>query len=130
MFISNEERTYLKKELGVLERDKDLPPTPFKEILTSIPVWAIIISQSGIDFSFYVMTTDLPKYMSDVMRFNVEQNGLYSSLPQILNFFSSMAFGFLSDVCINKKYLSVKNTRKIFTTTGEKKCWNKISYVI
>ena len=58
--------------------------------------------------------------MSDVMRFNVEQNGLYSSLPQVLNFFSSMAFGLLSDVCINKKYLSVKNTRKIFTTTGEK----------
>lgn len=108
----------MKNEIGVLERDTNLPTTPFKEILTSVPVWAIIISQTGMDFSFYVMTTDLPKYLSDVMRFDVEKNGLYSSLPQILNFFTAMGFGVLSDFCINKRYLSVRNTRKFFTTTG------------
>lgn len=119
-FITVKEKNYLLKEIGVLERDSSLPSTPFKAILTSVPVWAIIISQTGIDFSFYVMTTDLPKYFSDVMRIDVESNGLYSSLPQILNFFSAMAFGFLSDICINKEYLSVKNTRRFFTTTGDK----------
>jgi MFS transporter, ACS family, solute carrier family 17 (sodium-dependent inorganic phosphate cotransporter), other len=108
------------REIGVLERDVNLPSTPFRAILTSVPVWAIIISQTGIDFSFYIMTTDLPKYLADVMRIDVERNGLYSSLPQVLNFFSAMAFGVLSDICINKKYLSVKNTRRIFTTTGNK----------
>jgi hypothetical protein len=86
-----------------------------------VPVWAIIISQTGIDFSFYVMTTDLPKYFNDVMRIDVDKNGLYSSLPQVLNFFSAMAFGVLSDVCINKRYLSVRNTRRFFTTAGELK---------
>lgn len=102
----------------MLQRDVDLPLAPYKAILTSVPVWAIIISQTGCDFSFYVMTTDLPKYLSDVMRFDVEKNGLYSSLPQILNFFSSIGFGILSDICINRKYLSVKNTRRFFTTSG------------
>jgi len=126
-FISSEEKSYLRREIGVLERDVNLPSTPFRAILTSLPVWAIIISQTGIDFSFYVMTTDLPKYLSDVMRFDVEKNGLYSSLPQVLNFFSAMAFGLLSDVCINKQYLSVKNTRRIFTTAGEKQEWKKVS---
>jgi hypothetical protein len=108
----------LRKEIGVLERDTTLPSTPFKKILTSVPVWAIIISQTGMDFSFYVMTTDLPKYFADIMRIDVERNGLYSSLPQVLNFFSAMAFGLLSDICINNEYLSVKNTRRFFTTTG------------
>lgn len=65
------------------------------------------------------MTTDLPKYLSDVMRIDVEKNGLYSSLPQVLNFFSAMIFGVLSDVCINKGLLSVKNTRRFFTTAGK-----------
>lgn len=120
-FITVKEKNYLRKEIGVLERDTSLPTTPFKAILTSVPVWAIIISQTGIDFSFYVMTTDLPKYFSDVMRIDVERNGLYSSLPQILNFFSAMAFGVLSDICINKEYLSVRNTRRIFTTTGDER---------
>jgi MFS transporter, ACS family, solute carrier family 17 (sodium-dependent inorganic phosphate cotransporter), other len=108
----------LRREIGELERDVNLPSTPFKSILTSLPVWAIIISQTGMDFSFYIMTTDLPKYFHDVMRMDVESNGLYSSLPQIMNFFSAMAFGVLSDICINKEYLSVKNTRRIFTTIG------------
>lgn len=75
------------------------------------------------------MTTDLPKYFSDVMRIDVERNGLYSSLPQVLNFFSAMAFGLLSDICINKEYLSVKNTRRIFTTAGEKEIKNKFKIV-
>lgn len=117
-FISEKEKSYLQTEIGMLHRDVDLPLAPYKAILTSVPVWAIIISQTGIDFSFYVMTTDLPKYLNDVMRFDVEKNGLYSSLPQILNFFSAMGFGLLSDICINKNYLSVKNTRRFFTTTG------------
>lgn len=104
--------------MGVLERDKHLPPTPFWAIITNVPVIAIIISQLGIDFSFYVMTTDLPKYLSDVMQFDVEKNGLYSSLPQVLNFFAALFFGFMSDLCINRSYLSVKNTRKLFTTIG------------
>lgn len=120
-FITEDEKNYLRKEIGVLERDTNLPPTPFKAILTSLPVWAVIISQTGIDFSFYVMTTDLPKYLADVMRIDVEKNGLYSSLPQILNFFTAMGFGLLSDICINKKYLSVRNTRRFFTTTGNLK---------
>lgn len=118
-FITEQEKNYLRKEIGVLERDTSLPSTPFKAILTSVPVWAIIISQTGMDFSFYVMTTDLPKYFSDVMRFDVEKNGLYNSLPQMLNFFSAMGFGLISDICINKEYLSVRNTRRVFTSTGE-----------
>ena len=122
-FITEKEKNYLRKEIGVLERDSSLPSTPFRAILTSVPVWAIIISQTGMDFSFYVMTTDLPKYFSDVMRFDVEKNGLYSSLPQVLNFFSAMGFGLISDICINKQYLSVRNTRRLFTTTGENICF-------
>ncbi|XP_037051081.1 putative inorganic phosphate cotransporter [Bradysia coprophila] len=117
-FISEKEKAYLQQEIGTLRRDVDLPLAPYRAILTSVPVWAIIISQTGIDFSFYVMTTDLPKYLSDVMRFDVEKNGLYSSLPQVLNFFSAMGFGVLSDICINRKILSVRNTRRYFTTAG------------
>lgn len=126
-FITDKEKIYLQKEIGMLRRDEDLPLAPYKAILTSVPVWAIIISQTGMDFSFYVMTTDLPKYMSDVMRFDVERNGLYSSLPQVLNFFSAMGFGVLSDICINRKYLSVRNTRRFFTTSGKIKCSTNVS---
>lgn len=44
-YISNEEREYLKTEIGQLKRSDDLPPTPWTRILTNGPIWAFIIVQ-------------------------------------------------------------------------------------
>lgn len=44
-FISDKEKDFLKKELGQLERDKTLPPTPWRAILTSIPMMALVCAQ-------------------------------------------------------------------------------------
>lgn len=44
-FISDKEQAYLAEELKHLKRKKDLPPTPWKAILTSAPVWALIAAQ-------------------------------------------------------------------------------------
>lgn len=49
---------------------QDLGPMPWKAILTSVPVWALIIGEIGHDWGLYTMVTDLPKYMSDVIKFN------------------------------------------------------------
>lgn len=44
-FISTEERNYLKAELGQIKRHKNLPSTPWKSVLTSVPVLALICGQ-------------------------------------------------------------------------------------
>lgn len=46
-FISEKEKDHLKKELGQLERDKNLPPTPWRAILTSVPMLALVCAQVG-----------------------------------------------------------------------------------
>lgn len=46
-YISKEEREYLKAEMGQLKRHDDLPSTPWREILTSVPVLAYICAQVG-----------------------------------------------------------------------------------
>ncbi|KAJ6646401.1 putative inorganic phosphate cotransporter [Pseudolycoriella hygida] len=114
-FISDKEKDFLKKELGQLERDKTLPPTPWKAILTSVPMMALVCAQIGHDWGFYVMVTDLPKYMADVLRFTISENGLYSSLPYLLMWIVSISTGFLSDFLIVRNYLSITNARKVFT---------------
>lgn len=43
--ISREEREYLETEMGQLKRHKDLPLTPWKSILTSVPILAFICAQ-------------------------------------------------------------------------------------
>lgn len=65
------------------------------------------------------MVTDLPKYMADVLRFSISQNGLYSSLPYLLMWIVSISTGFLSDWLIVRNYLSITNARKVFTAVGK-----------
>jgi ACS family sodium-dependent inorganic phosphate cotransporter len=118
-FISDQEKAYLEKEMGQLTRDNTLPPTPWKYILTSIPMLVLICAQIGHDFGFYIMVTDLPKYMNDVLRFPIKENGLYSSLPYLCMWIVSVSTGFLGDWIVTHKYVSITNSRKLFTTIGQ-----------
>lgn len=117
-YISEKEKDYLRQELGQLERDKTLPPTPWRMILTSAPMISLVICQIGHDFGYFSMVTDLPKYMADVLRFNIKENGAYTSYPYVLMWFVSLGSGVLSDWVITKGYITVTNSRKLFTTVG------------
>lgn len=117
-YISEKEKDYLRTEMGQLERDKNLPPTPWRMILTSAPMISLVICQIGHDFGYFSMVTDLPKYMADVLRFNIKENGAYTSYPYVLMWFVSLGSGVLSDWVITKGYISVTNSRKLFTTVG------------
>lgn len=60
-FINDQEKEYLKNEMGSLSRDKTLAPTPWVAIVTNPPFLSLIGAQIGHDFGFYIMATDLPK---------------------------------------------------------------------
>lgn len=60
-FIKESEKEYLRQEIGSLQRNADLPPTPWKAMLTSVPMIALIIAQIGHDFGYLTMSADLPK---------------------------------------------------------------------
>ncbi|KAL1452530.1 hypothetical protein WDU94_006753 [Cyamophila willieti] len=70
-WISQKEKDYLEKELGGLSRRKDLPPTPWRDIAMSPPVIALVVAQLGHDWGLFTISTDLPKYMHSVLKFNV-----------------------------------------------------------
>ncbi|XP_039429753.1 putative inorganic phosphate cotransporter isoform X1 [Culex pipiens pallens] len=115
-FISDKEKAYLKQEMGVLSRDKTLPPTPWRHILTSVPMIGLVCAQIGHDWGFFIMVTDLPKYMSDVLRFSIKDNGLYSSLPYLLMWIVALSTGVLSDWLISTGRMTITFGRKLFTT--------------
>lgn len=43
-FITEKECNYLKREMGQIKRNNDLPPTPWRSILTSVPVFAFTVA--------------------------------------------------------------------------------------
>ncbi|KRT78187.1 membrane transporter [Oryctes borbonicus] len=64
------------------------------------------------------MVTDLPIYMSDVLKFNVNENGVWSSVPYICMWIVSMSSGWFCDWLIMKQYMTVTFARKFFTTVA------------
>ncbi|XP_018804536.1 PREDICTED: putative inorganic phosphate cotransporter [Bactrocera latifrons] len=114
-FIKPSEKEYLTKHMGSIGRNKNLPPTPWRAILTSLPMWALISAQIGHDWGFYIMVTDLPKYMADVMQFSIKANGLYSSLPYAMMWIFSLGSGFVGDWLISRKIMNITNVRKMMT---------------
>ncbi|SPP81431.1 putative inorganic phosphate cotransporter [Drosophila guanche] len=114
-FIKPSEREYLAKEIGTIGRNENLPPTPWKAILTNLPMFALVSAQIGHDWGFYIMVTDLPKYMADVLQFSIKANGLYSSLPYVMMWIVSVGSGFVADWMIRRGIMSTTNTRKVMT---------------
>lgn len=91
---------------------------PFRHIITSPAVIALIFAQLGHNFGFFIIVTDLPKYMNDVLKFSIKENGLYSSLPYVCMWVVAQSTGFLSDWLIVKNHMSITNVRKLFTAIG------------
>lgn len=65
------------------------------------------------------IVTDLPKYMTDVMRFNIKDTGMLAALPYFVMWVTAFAFGTICDLCIKKNLISIKNSRKLYTTIGD-----------
>lgn len=75
-----------------------------------------VIAQIGHGIGYFTVVTDLPKYMSDVLKFNVKENGFYSSLPYVAMWICTMIFSVVSDWSFSKGYIGITNSRKLFTT--------------
>ncbi len=48
---------------------------PWSGILTSAPVWAIVVAHSGNNFGFYLLLTEMPTYLRTILGFPIEEVG-------------------------------------------------------
>lgn len=115
-YITEKEKDYLMKELKQLSRDQTIQKVPWKSILTSMPMIALVTAQIGHGIGYFTVVTDLPKYFSDVLKYNIKDNGFYSSLPYVAMWISTMIFSVISDWCVNRQFLGITNSRKLYTT--------------
>ncbi|XP_074036873.1 putative inorganic phosphate cotransporter isoform X2 [Leptinotarsa decemlineata] len=114
--ITDLEKDYISKSLG--NENKEKTPAPWKAILTSLPVWAIVITHIGQTWGYTTLITQIPNYMNKVMKFDIKSNGLLSAAPYLGFFFITGICGVLADYVINKAIFSISTTRKIFTASA------------
>ncbi|KAJ2946185.1 hypothetical protein O0L34_g5119 [Tuta absoluta] len=133
-FISDAEKKFLNENVDSLIKastQKRLDPVPWNALLRSVPLWALIIAGIGHDWGYFTMVTDLPKYMTDVLKFNIKTAGLLSAMPYVAMWIASFFFGLMCDFFIKKGWHNIKNARKIYTTiaaTGPGICIIMASY--
>ncbi|KAL0099190.1 hypothetical protein PUN28_020042 [Cardiocondyla obscurior] len=114
-FISEKEVKFLHERMNEHTHTKP-PPVPWRHLLSSTPVWALIAAQVGHDWGFFTLVTDLPKYMSSVLKYSIKINGYVSALPYLVMWFSSIGSSWLADWMIVKGVMSRTNVRKLGTT--------------
>ncbi|CAG7816241.1 unnamed protein product [Allacma fusca] len=113
--ISPEELAYIEGSIGEQCSGKHVP-TPWRAILTSVPVWAILIAHVGEDYGLYTLLTELPTYMKTVLHFNIRENSWMSALPQLVRWLFSIVLTYFADYLIHKKILRVVTVRKLCNT--------------
>jgi len=82
--MSTAEREYWQRIRITETRDLSvLPPTPWRKILTSLPVWALAVAYFAEDWGYYTVVTCIPLFIHDVLGFNMLTNGVVSGRPSI-----------------------------------------------
>ncbi|XP_031630362.1 putative inorganic phosphate cotransporter [Contarinia nasturtii] len=124
-FITDYEKTYLLDELGQQQqissadkKRKQTKRTPWRQILTNVPFIALILCQVSHEWAFCIIVLNLPKYMNDVLHFSIQDNGIYSSIPQVIKLIMALATGAISDWIIAADHLTITSGRRIFVAVA------------
>lgn len=90
---------------------------PWAQLLSKVPVWAIIINHFCSNWGFYVLLTWLPTYFTQALGVDLSQVGLYTILPWLAMFLMANVAGWVADKLIESG-LSVTFVRKLMQTIG------------
>jgi len=114
--ISAGERQYINTSLGKGTRPA-IPPTPWRHIFTSVPVWALIWTHACFNWTFYTLLTETPSYLADILHFDIAENGFISALPYLMEWIIIVLGGMVADH-LRRQYLSTRIVRRLFNSAG------------
>ncbi|XP_066153396.1 putative inorganic phosphate cotransporter isoform X2 [Euwallacea fornicatus] len=114
-YMSIEERVYIESSLNAVPQPAP-PPTPWRAILTSTPVWAIVVANSGQNWGYSALLTEIPNYLSNVGGVKIEDSAYLATAPYLALFILGLFFGPLTDFLVLRNILSIRNARKLMNS--------------
>uniref|UniRef100_A0A2P2J7Y8 Major facilitator superfamily (MFS) profile domain-containing protein n=1 Tax=Rhizophora mucronata TaxID=61149 RepID=A0A2P2J7Y8_RHIMU len=91
---------------------------PWKRIIVSLPIWAIVVNNFTFHYALYVLMNWLPTYFEQGLQLSLQEMGSSKMLPYLNMFVFSNIGGVVADHLITKRILSVTRTRKFLNTVG------------
>ncbi|XP_060523968.1 putative inorganic phosphate cotransporter [Cylas formicarius] len=114
--ISKEEQRYIELSLGQQHDSEGSPP--WMKIFMCIHFWAIVVANIGNAWGYNMLITEIPTYLTKVMKFDIKSNGVVNAIPPAVGMVSGIAFGQFADFLSEKKKLTTLNARRIFHVFG------------
>lgn len=94
------------------------PKIPWKRIIFSLPIWAIVVNNFTFHYALYVLMNWLPTYFELGLNRSLEEMGSSKMIPYLNMFLFSNIGGLIADHLITRRFLSVTKTRKLLNTLG------------
>ncbi|CBY08129.1 unnamed protein product [Oikopleura dioica] len=114
--ISQEELTLIMSDKKETSNERHV--IPWKSILTSVPIWAIVIAHTAGNFGTYVMTSYMPSYLDEQLHYNIKSAAIFSAIPALIKPAMTMISGVLSDFLVTHMKMRTIVVRKIMSTVG------------
>ncbi|XP_035461231.2 sialin [Scophthalmus maximus] len=115
--ISERERLYITSSLKN-ELSTSAGYIPWRAIVTSGPLWAIVVAHFSYNWTFYTLLTLLPTYMNDILGFSIQQNGILSALPYLGCAVFAVVSGQVADYLRETCQVPTVTVRKCFSLVG------------
>ena len=115
--ISSVELNYWETVIGTTDLTTH-PPTPWRKILTSLPVWALAVAYFAEVWGFTIMAACIPLYMYDVLGLNMTMIGVLSAAPFVVSSVVNPTSGLFVDWLRSSDRLSTNVIRKMFCVGG------------
>ena len=93
------------------------PPVPWRRLLSSSAVWALIINHLCTNWVFYMLLAWLPSYFRTALGLSIAKSGLYAAGPWLTMFTVGVCTGWIADRLV-KAGIDLTNVRKIMQITG------------
>jgi len=114
--ISKDELEFINLTVPKVTKDDR---NPWKDIVKSLPVWALVAAFTSFAWGMEMLFTFLPTFLKDILGFNISQSGFIASLPYLVMMVLSNVMSYIADYLRANKYLTTNQTRKIFNTAGQ-----------
>lgn len=113
--IDEQEVAYIHKSLGSSIQTQQVS-TPWRDILTSSPVWMNVIAQWGGIWGLFTLMTQAPTYFKVIHHWDIRTTGVLSGLPHLLRMIFAYIFSIFGDYLLQAEKMSRTNVRKLATT--------------
>ncbi|XP_065204361.1 sialin-like [Planococcus citri] len=112
-WISTKEKVFILNSLGDTLHEEGKLPIPWKNILTSRPVWINHIAQFGTTWGLFALITESPSYLKFIHGLDIKSTGIFSGIPHLTRWIFAYIFGIVTQ---HQKAVSIGRIRMLATT--------------